>query len=384
MDEQHDIAPSPVTVRREHGTLILDFGERLQTAETARLWPQLVLWLAEPETSRLQLELGRIRVFDSSGAVLLAHLREACRKSGRTCEPHGASPALESLMTAAAAPAPAAPAPAPVAELQVIEYLPIVTAELFLTTAGKTHKAVTFIGDMAMAMATALRRPQTVRWRDFKHYFRQCGADALPITALICFLMGVIMAFQAAVQLHVFGADIFVADLVGLSITRELGPLMVAVIGAGRSGAAFAAEIGTMKVGEEVEAMVTMGLDPQRFLVLPKVLALVAALPCLTLLGDLIGIFGGLLIGQLVLGLPALTYLNRTVAGLAMSDVFGGLVKSVVFAMVIAGVGCYRGFRTGTTAQSVGQSTTAAVVIGIFLIIVIDAVFSVLYHVLGV
>jgi len=206
------------------------------------------------------------------------------------------------------------------------------------------------------------------------------GLDAVLIVSLISFLMGLITAFQAAVQLTQFGADIYVANLVGLSIVRELGPLMTAIIAAGRSGAAFAAEIGTMKVAEEVDALTTMGLDRTRFLITPKVLSLLVMLPCLTLVADVVGIAGGLTVATVLLGLPVQVYVRQTQISLTIWDVGTGLIKSVAFALLIAGVGCLRGFQAGTGAESVGRVTTSAIVAGIFLIIVADAVFTILFH----
>jgi phospholipid/cholesterol/gamma-HCH transport system permease protein len=226
----------------------------------------------------------------------------------------------------------------------------------------------------------AIRQPHRVRWRETLLYIQRSGADGLPIVALISYLMGLITAFQAAVQLTQFGADIYVANLVGISIVRELGPLMTAIIAAGRSGAAFAAEIGTMKVADEVDALTTMGLDRTRFLVTPKVVALTFMLPCLTLFADLVGIVGGLTVGVFWLDLPLQVYMRQTRLAMTPWDVYSGLVKSVAFAILIAGVGCLRGFQARGGAESVGRITTSAIVAGIFSIIVADAVFTVLFH----
>jgi len=182
------------------------------------------------------------------------------------------------------------------------------------------------------------------------------------------------------VQLTQFGADIYVANLVGLSIVRELGPLMTAIIAAGRSGAAFAAEIGTMKVSEEIDALTTMGLDRTRFLVTPKVLALLLMLPCLTLYADFVGIIGGMTVGVAGLGLPVQVYIRQTASSMAFWDIGSGLIKSIAFALLISGVGCLRGFQASTGAESVGRITTSAIVAGIFLIIVADAIFTVVFH----
>ena len=369
-------APAIETHSDENGLTIVFHS--LAKEDAARLWADVHSLLDRARAAVINLDLARTTSYDTSGIALIASLRSHCARRSLQCRILNAPQSFEELLGAAgtgrAAEAQAAP---------LRGSFPETVAEVALSTLGGLRRGVSFVGEVAAAMADAARHPRRVRWADSLWYMQQCGAQALPITALICFLMGVIMAFQAAVQLHDFGADIYVADLVGLSITRELGPLMVAIICAGRSGAAFAAEIGTMKVGEEVDALLTMGLDPYRFLVVPKVFGLLVALPCLSLLGDFVGVLGGLLIGTTVLDLPAVVYLNETLVALSYDDVFGGLIKSVVFALVIAGVGCYYGFQTGKSAQSVGRMATAAVVSAIFFIILIDAGFSVVYHTLG-
>ena len=240
-----------------------------------------------------------------------------------------------------------------------------------------------FTGETTHALWDAVRHPRRVRWRETLWYMDRCGTDGVPIVTLICFLMGLILGFQAAVQLHAFGADIFVADLVGLSICKELGPLMVAMICTGRAGSAFAAEIGTMKVSEEIDALSTMGLAPSRFLVVPKVIALMAMMPLLTLIGDIAGLTGGLVVGMLQLDLPFMAYWKQTLSAVSHVNLLEGLLKSVVFAFLIAGVGCLRGLRTESGAQGVGVSTTSAVVSGIFLIVIADALLTIIFTRLG-
>jgi phospholipid/cholesterol/gamma-HCH transport system permease protein len=195
---------------------------------------------------------------------------------------------------------------------------------------------------------------------------------------LISFLMGLIMAFMSSVQLQQFGANIYVASLVSLAMTRELGPIMTAIIVAGRSGSAFAAEIGTMKINEEVDALFTMGFDPTRFLVIPKIIASVIVVPLLTLFSDLFAITGGLIVGVFTLDLTANAYITQTLKTLSLFDVFLGFFKSIVFALLVSWVGCLRGFQVKGGASSVGQATTSAVVSGIFLIILFNSAFSVI------
>jgi phospholipid/cholesterol/gamma-HCH transport system permease protein len=211
----------------------------------------------------------------------------------------------------------------------------------------------------------------------------RAGADGLPITALIGFLTGLILGYQAAVQLRQVGGNIYVADLVALALTRELGPLMTAIVVAGRSGAAFAAELGTMKVGEELDALRTLGLDPYRFLVFPRALALLLTLPLLTLFADLMGILGGLFVAVTGLDLTANAYLIETRKVLDVWDVASGVLKSFCFAVVIALVACRKGLAARLGAEGVGSSTTAAVVTSIFLLVALDALFGVLFHAVG-
>jgi phospholipid/cholesterol/gamma-HCH transport system permease protein len=242
---------------------------------------------------------------------------------------------------------------------------------------------VAYLGELMVSLVRACRHPRLVRWGDFWWVAENVGVDALPIVALISFLMGLILAFQAAIPMRQFGADIYVADLIGLVILRELGPLMSAIVLAGRSGSSFAAEIGTMKVNEEINALMTMGLDPVAFLVLPRVLATLIMMPILTLFANFMGLVGGALV-FVMNGFPLITYYNEIVNIVDMGDFVGGLAKAFVFGVLVAAIGCLRGLQTRTGASAVGISTTRAVVSGILLIIITDAVFSVVYYALGI
>jgi phospholipid/cholesterol/gamma-HCH transport system permease protein len=237
-----------------------------------------------------------------------------------------------------------------------------------------------FARDVGAALYDSVKHPRRIRWRETLYYMDMCGGDALPITALICFLMGVILGYQAALQAHKNGLDNFLAGLVGCSFTRELGPLMVAVIATGRAGSAFAAEIGTMKLSEEVDAMKTMGFVPERFLVIPKLIAMLTMVPLLTVIGDVVGIVGGMLVANVQLDIPFITYYNQTVYWVLPRYFAEGLIKSVVYALIITCVGCMRGFETGNDAIAVGRSTTSAVVTSIFLIIVADTGLTMIFN----
>jgi len=242
---------------------------------------------------------------------------------------------------------------------------------------------VEFIGELTAALFHAVRHPSTVRWGDVWHICERVGVDGLPIVALISFLLGLILAFQSAVPMKRFGAEIFVADLIGLSMLRELGPLMTAILLAGRSGAAFAAEIGTMRVNQEVDALTTMGLDPVRFLVTPRIIAAVLMVPLLTIMSDVVGLVGGAITMQTFL-IPFSTFFREVDSAVTLTDFLAGFVKSFVFAILVAGIGCLRGLQTTAGASAVGDAATRAVVSGIILLVVVDGVFAVLYFVLDI
>jgi phospholipid/cholesterol/gamma-HCH transport system permease protein len=242
---------------------------------------------------------------------------------------------------------------------------------------------VEFIGETFAAMIYAMTHPASVRWRDVWRICERAGADALPIVALISFLLGMILAFQSAIPMKRFGAEIFVADLIGLAMLRELGPLMTAILLAGRSGAAFAAEIGTMRVNQEVDALTTMGLNPVRFLVTPRIIAALLMTPLLTLFSDLVGLLGGALTMQ-SFSIPYVTFLKEVDSAVTLTDFLAGFVKSFVFAVLVAGIGCLRGLQTTAGASAVGESATRAVVSGIILLVVVDGLFAVAYYLLNI
>jgi phospholipid/cholesterol/gamma-HCH transport system permease protein len=248
---------------------------------------------------------------------------------------------------------------------------------------GDLRAVVAFFGEMVVAAAALVRRPRSGHWAEVPPLVERTGADAVPIVVLINFLVGFVMAYQAANQLRMFGANIYVADLVGLSVTRELGPLMTAIIVCGRSGAAFAAEIGTMKVGEEIDALRTFGLRPFAWLVVPRVVALVVVLPILTLVADIVGILGGVFVGVTSLDLTVSGYIIETRTAVTAWDFEYGLLKSVAFALAIALIACQQGFSTTGGAEGVGRRTTSTVVTSLFALVLLDAVFTVAYQAVG-
>jgi phospholipid/cholesterol/gamma-HCH transport system permease protein len=239
-----------------------------------------------------------------------------------------------------------------------------------------------FVGESAAALAGCIAHPARFRWRPILYNIRSAGFDALPIVGLLSFLLGIVVAYQGADQLRQYGANIFVADLVGLSMLREFAPLITAIIIAGRSGSAYAAQIGTMAVTEEIDAMRTLGIAPLDLLVLPKIIALVIALPLLTVFADLLGVFGGMIMARAQLGVGFGEFLDRFVKAVSITAYLIGICKAPVFAAIIAVVGCFQGFRTKGGADSVGRQTTRSVVQSIFLVIVADALFSIAFSAL--
>ncbi len=236
------------------------------------------------------------------------------------------------------------------------------------------------VGQSAHAALVAPFQGERLRLERAVHQAMAVGVEALPIISLITFFIGTILALQSAYELRKFGALQFVASAVAISMTRELGPLMTAVVVIGRSGSAFAAEIGTMKVSEEIDALETMALDPVRFLVTPKFLAMVLMMPCLTTWADFMGVIGGSVFGVSSAGFTFGGYIRATLDALVMRDIVTGLIKSVMFGLVITAVGCQEGFSTGLGSEEVGRSTTAAVVKSIFLVIIVDLVFTALFY----
>jgi phospholipid/cholesterol/gamma-HCH transport system permease protein len=241
-----------------------------------------------------------------------------------------------------------------------------------------------FIGNLAVVAARVLLRPWRVRWAQVVKELQAAGVNALPIVGLLTFLIGIVIAYQGGMVLRDYGANIYVADIVGLSTVRELAPLITAIIVAGRTGSAYTAQIGTMMVTEEVDALRSMGIAPMEILVLPKLIALVIALPLLTVFADVMGLLGGMIMAQSMLNLNPVTFLSRLAEALTLDSYLSGVGKAPVFAGIISAVGCFQGFRVFGSAGSVGRQTTVSVVQSIFLVIIVDAAFSVAFSKLGI
>lgn len=329
--------------------------------------------LPRPMPGLIRVDLSGVTRMDDCGALVVIRLRHLVGDTGTRLEleaPDHVRELLEFLRLDEAPPPPPAQRPRP----GLLTRFGVKT--LHVVDEAVTH--VSFVGEIATTLFSLLRHPGRLRLSDTIACMQRVGVDALPIVGLISFLLGLIMAFMSAVQLQQFGANIYVASLVALAMVRELGPIMTAIIVAGRSGSAFAAEIGTMKVSEEVDALVTMGFKPAMFLVAPKVIASVLVVPFLALYSNLFAIAGGLLIGVTTLGLTPHAYMVQTMNTLSIFDINWGLFKSAIFAVLIATVGCFKGYQVRGGAASVGQATTSAVVTSIFLVILVDSILAVI------
>lgn len=250
--------------------------------------------------------------------------------------------------------------------------------EASLGTADNIRFLISFLGSVALCLGHVALHPRKLRWGDTIELMQKTGVDAVPIVGLISFLLGLIMAFVSSLQLEQFGASVYVARLVALAMVSELGPIMTAIVVAGRSGSAFAAEIGTMRISDEVDALFVMGFSPTLFLVVPRIVASVLVIPMLTLFADLFAIMGGLIISVAMLDLTVSTYIDQTIKALSLFEFLWGLSKSLIFAALIAWIGCLRGFEVRGGSAQVGNAATSAVVSGIFLIILFDSIFAVI------
>ncbi len=314
--------------------------------------------------------IAGVKAWDSTLLAVLLQLRRQCAASRVPFSAEGLPPHLKKLLDSAPdAKWPDEPVPPPSG------FFYGAGIKLKKLVAGLYH-AVYFTGECAQALFHVLRHPKALRWDECRLVMQECGPASLGIVGLISFLTGCILAWQGALQLRQFGAEIYVADLVGVALVREMGPIMVSIVLAGRIGAAFAAHLATMEASEEVDALRTWGFSPVQFLVLPRIVALTAMMPILVLYANLLGIVGGLLVGMGVLGLARDAYMSETWRALHMGDLEIGLAKSIVFAIGVASIGCASGLKADRSAEGVGAATTSSVVKSILFIIIVDAIFG--------
>lgn len=349
----------------------VDISGRITIEEVPELWAKINTLLDTPELGRVVLNVDGVEHIDSSGISLIVHLERQLKRANVACSLEGASPEFRKLFNLHKRKRRGRPDRRPKGLLTHV-------GEATVEIVKATRDAVAFLGELCATLVRDGFNFRRYNFRDAALTAERAGMDAVPIVLLINFLVGFVMAYQSARQLERFGANILVADLVGISVVRELGPLMTAIIICGRTGAAFAAELGTMKVAEEVDALRTFGLSPIQHLVVPRLLGLVAVAPVLTILADIIGISGGMVVGSLKLGISPQAFLTELNQALRLRDVVSGLVKSVAFATACAVIACERGLSVRGGASEVGQRTTSAVVSILFSLIVLDAIFTVI------
>lgn len=361
------------------GSLTLSIEGSLDSTTTGRIWHQAMEALLKKSSKRLIVDASNIDYCDGSGVGLLIELHRRQKQTGGELEIRGLKPEFQKLLdlfdpSKFEEPPPEKPKRIP---------FPEEVGRKFVSILEELRSLVAFLGELFVAMLYSLFHPRSVRWKDAFIAAEKSGVNALPIIALVSFLVGLIIAFQSAIPMRAYGAEVFIANLTVLSMFRELGPLMTAIILAGRSGSAFAAEIGTMKVREEIDALTTMALEPVKFLVVTRLSACMFLTPLLTVFANIFGVIGGGIV-FVSLGFPLPMYFNKIVEAASYGDFLGGLFKAFIFGFLVAGVGCFEGLRTKTGASAVGDSATRAVVIGIVLIILTDGLFSTTFYYLGI
>ena len=332
----------------------------------------------QPSARRLAFDAREVTAWDTGFLVFILKVLEAATTRGMTVDRSGLPEGVRKLLDLAAAVPErdtkrGGAAQPPLARI----------GRATIAAASGALEMITFIGESSLALARAVAGRARFRRVDLLLNIQEAGASALGIVSLISFLIGLILAFVGAIQLRQFGAQIYIADLVAIGMAREMGAMMAAIIMAGRTGAAYAAQLGTMRVNEEIDALSTMGISPFEFLVLPRMLGLILMMPLLTIYADLVGILGGAVVGVGMLKVGIVPYWNHTWAAASVSDFAAGLIKSAIFGVLIAIVGCLRGMQSGRSSAAVGLAATSAVVTGIVFIIVSDAILTVVYDAIG-
>ena len=363
------------------GVAQVTLAGRLDAVTLTGIWAEVALPLRDAKPSEILVEASEVTYCDGAGVGLFVELRRIAAETGGHVEIRNLPTELRRLVDMAALDDPKAEQ----LHKKVKSRLPEDVGKAAYLIWLDFKSIIAFTGEMFAALVWAIRHPGRVRFRDVWMLAEKAGADALPVAAMLGWLIGSITAYQTAAPLRQFGSgsDVFIADIVAAAMIREMGPLITAILLAGRSGSAFAAEIGTMKVTEEINALTTLGLDPVRFLVVPRVLAVVLVTPLLSVFASFVGIAGGYAVFA-SMGYPLATFIRRVTDVVGYVDLLGGVFKAFVFALLIAGIGCLRGMQTRSGPGAVGDSTTRAVVAGIVLILITDGILGAIYFHLGI
>jgi phospholipid/cholesterol/gamma-HCH transport system permease protein len=336
---------------------------------------------ATPGPKRIAFDTSQLTRWDSGLVTFLADVSENCRARGIVTDREGLPRGVRRLLELSEAGGESRDGRG--GEKRTDSFVERV-GNATIGYAGSIEESLNFIGVLTIAFGRFVRGKARYRRIDLVQVLQECGANAVGIVNLIAFLVGVILAFMGAVQLQQFGAAIYVADLVGIGMTRDMGAMMTAIIMAGRTGAAFAAQLGTMKVTQEIEALTTMGIAPMEFLVVPRVIALVLMMPLLCLFADFVGMLGGAFVGVTMLDVSLRSYYHETVSAVTLVNLFGGLFKATVYGALVALAGCLRGFQCGDSSSAVGDAATRAVVTAIVLVVVACGLFAFIFNVLGI
>ena len=367
-----------VSIAGRDDGLTIALSGRLDAAGTTAVWNETVKGAATADFARLTADCGGVTYMDGSGVALLLKLKELCVEKKASIDLANLSEVDKGLVSLTW------DTPLPERRDGDAERRDADDEE---TSAGdiwrNAREMIAFVGESFSLLGQVIVRPRQVRWNDVALACINVGVQSMFIIVLIGFLMGLIMSFQSAISLQRFGGEIFVPNMLGLVMFREMGPLVTSILLAARSGSAFAAEIGTMKINEELDALTTMGLSPMRFLVVPKIIATILMVPLMTMFFNLASLVGGAVV-MLSMGYPLVTFTSRVFSYLGMGDFWGGMAKALVFSFLVAGVGCLRGIQTRSGASAVGLSTTSAVVSGIILIAFADGLFAVAFYYLGI
>ncbi len=367
----------PLATFRLNGNRLICGGE--WTASKLGRLPHRLFNSAWPQAA-LDLDLSEIQRMDTAGAWLVYRLCKQLRESGRTVELHGLSEEMDGLLKMVETQGILADRLPKPHEPGVLEAL----GRASLESARNVIGLIAFLGQVWATTLRLLVRPTRVRWCAIAYALGEAGYKALPIVGLLSFLLGIVITYQGGVQLRTYGASVFVADLVGLSTLRELAPIITAIIVAGRTGSAYTAQIGTMKVTEEIDALRSIGIQPLELLVIPKLVALIIALPLLTVYADFMGVLGGMVMAKAQLDISYTTFIDRLQVALTVTSYLVGIGKTPVFAAFIAVIGCYQGFRVSGGAEGVGRRTTVSAVQAILAAIVLDALFSIAFSYLDI
>ncbi len=350
---------------------------RLDQNTTASIWNKTIQIQSKYKPDKLTIDTTNLNYCDGAGIGLLSELKKHQLQAQKIFLIHGLDSRLQHLLDMTGTPTPAEPSEPQ--KHPIITKLGKFTYDLW----QDTQESITFMGMLCYQMAIALAHPSTIRWKDFWKIIGDVGPNALGIIALIGFLVGTITAFQSAIALQRFGAEIYIITLAGIGLPREMAPLMVAILLAGRTASSFAAEIGTMKVNQEVDALTTLGMDPIRFLTIPRVLATVLMTPFLNAFMILFSLIGCAVVMH-HLGYNFDIFIDQLKQAVRIQDFVTGMIKTLAFGVVIASVGCLQGLKTRFGASSVGYSTTRAVVNSLIMVVVVDGIFAAIYYALGI